>query len=96
MSLRSRLYILVGAILTWLSLHDLVALHQYDQYLQTVNGTQTALTTTMSSPMLYTPKGLNPYIPLALGTLCVVIGLVVRFLEKKKKAATRALRVAAK
>jgi len=96
MSLRSRLYILVGAILTWLSLHDLVALHQYDQYLQMVNGTQTALTTTMSSPMLYTPKGLNPYIPLALGTLCVVIGLVVRFLEKKKKAATRALRVAAK
>jgi len=96
MSLRSRLYILVGAILTWLSLHDLVALHQYDQYLQMVNGTQTALTTTMSSPMLYTPKGLNPYIPLAFGTLCVVIGLVVRFLEKKKKAATRALRVAAK
>ena len=96
MSLRSRLYILVGAILTWLSLHDLVALHQYDQYLQMVNGTQTALTTTMSSPMLYTPTGLNPYIPLAFGTLCVVIGLVVRFLEKKKKAATRALRVAAK
>ena len=95
MSLRSRLYILAGAILTWLSLHDLMALHQYNQYLQMINGTETTrLTTTMTSPTLYTPKGLNPYIPLAFGTLCVIVGLAARLLERKKKAATRAQPVA--
>ncbi len=81
--------------MTWLSLHDIIALHQYNQYLQMVNGTETTrLTTTLTSPMLYTPKGLNPYISLAFGTFCVVVGFAARLLEKKKKAATRAQLVA--